>query len=316
MSNKTAFLFAGQGSQRTGMGSDFYEVFPEFKSVYDSIHLDFDIKEVCFRNPDNMLLQTQYTQPCMVAFACGVTEILRQRGIQPDFACGLSLGEYSALFSAGVWSLEDTMRIVSVRGKAMTCASEGIDASMVAITGTDEDTVDECCRKAEEYGVVSICNINCPGQIVIGGDKAAVENAVMHAKEAGAGRCVPLAVSGPFHTQYMKPAGEVLNMELQKVIFHEPCCEVLYNYLGGPKREKDIIRDLLVRQIQHTVRMRECIEYLINQNVIVFMEIGPGNTLSGFVKKTLKAMNRNPDEYKILALNSAEDLKTAMQLAG
>ena len=310
MEGKIAFLFAGQGNQKTGMGRDFYENYSIFRSIFDSIKLDFDIKEACFINPDNMLLNTRYTQPCMVAFACGVNEVLRSRNISPDYVCGLSLGEYSALYAAGVWSLEDTMKIIAARGAAMAEASEGIEASMVAITALDPEVVAECCKKAEREGIVSVCNLNCPGQVVIGGDKIAVDRAVQYAKEAGARRCVPLAVSGPFHTQYMEPVGKKLDNILQNVVFNESKCEVLFNYLGGPKQSEQSIIKLLINQIQHTVRMQECIEYLIKNDVKTFLEIGPGTTLSGFVKKTLRAMNRSVDEYSIIKIENIEDLQS------
>ena len=308
MSEKTAFLFAGQGSQSTGMGKDFYDLYPEFKMIFDSAKLDFDLKMVCFQNPDNMLMQTQYTQPCMVAFACGIIEILRKKGITPDYSCGLSLGEYSALYSAGVWSFDDTMSIISTRAKAMADASKEIETSMVAIIGLDSTTVEECCSRAHDSGIVSICNINCPDQIVIGGDKIAVEKAVSLSKEAGARRCIPLSVSGPFHTEYMKPAGEALKTKLSDVSFKTPSSEVLFNYLGGPNLRGEDISYLLVNQIQHTVRMMDCIKYLINHGVRSFVEIGPGSALSGFVRKTLKDMQIDTDGFFIHSINNVDDI--------
>lgn len=308
MAKKIAFLYAGQGSQHTEMGRDFYNLFPEYKNVFDSINVDFDLKKVCFKNPNNILLNTRYTQPCMVAFACGVTEILRNIGLKPNYVCGLSLGEYSALYAAEVWSLEDTMKIVSTRGKAMAKASDGIDSAMVAITALSSDVVNQCCEKASEKGIVSICNLNCPGQIVIGGDKIAVNLAVKIAKENGARRCVPLEVSGPFHTIYMKTAGETLRETLKEIRFNEPKCEILYNYLGGPNKKDEDIKELLVNQLQYTVRMHECIEYLINNDVKTFIEIGPGTTLSGFLKKALKISNLNSEEIQILNINSIADI--------
>lgn len=314
MKEKIAFLYAGQGSQKTGMGQDFYNSYPEFKEVFDSTDLDFNLKEACFVNPDNILLKTQYTQPCMVAFACGVTNILAKKGIVPDYTCGLSLGEYSALYAAGVWSLKDTMRIISVRGKAMAEASEGIETSMVAITSLTEDEVAQCCDKAQKEGVVSICNINSPGQVVIGGDKKAVECAVQYAKDLGARRCIPLSVSGPFHTSYMSQAGIKLEECFKKIKFETPKCEVLYNYLGGPNERGDSISDLLVNQIQKTVNMKGCIEYLIKNEVKKFIEIGPGAVLSGFVKKTLKTMDKDENDYTIISINEEDDIQKMLDL--
>lgn len=309
MYGKTAYLFAGQGSQKTGMGKDFYDEYPEFTSLFDSLKLDFDVKDICFNNPDNLLLRTQYTQPCMVAFACGITKLLRSRGIRPDYVCGLSLGEYSALYAADVWSLDDTMKIISVRGKAMAEASEGIDTSMVSITSLNPNDVEECCKKAESAGIVSVCNLNCPGQVVIGGDKSAVDIAVQYAKDAGARRCIPLSVSGPFHTAYMKPVGNKLEEVFEDITFLDSSSEVLYNFLGGPIKDGQEIKDLLVKQVQYTVRMQDCIEYLIANDVENYIEIGPGTALSGFVRKTMKAMNKDSEKYNIISINNVDDLQ-------
>ncbi len=305
--SKIAFLYAGQGSQHTGMGKDLYKIYPEFKSVFDRCRLDFDLKKVCFDNPENVLFKTEYTQPCMVAFACGVTEILKSKKIYPDYVCGLSLGEYSALYAANVWDFSDTMKVISYRGRVMAEASAGIEAGMTAITGTTPSVVEEACKKAIHQGIVSVCNLNCPGQIVIGGEKKAVDVAVQYAKRNGARRCVPLAVSGPFHTAFMKLAGDKLRLKLKEVNFNEPSCEVLFNYSGGPKGS-ETIPDLLVRQIQSTVRMQDCIELLINEQVKTFIEIGPGKVLSGFVKKCLRNMGLEEKNYNIFTVENTEDL--------
>jgi len=314
MKEKIAFLYAGQGSQYTGMGQELYNSYEEFKKVFDSISLDFDIKEMCFANPDNKLLLTQYTQPCLVAFACGITEVLKSKGISPDYVCGLSLGEYSALYAANVWSLTDTMKIIAARGKAMSDASEGIDAAMVAVTGLEVNEVRDCCENAKSRGVVSICNLNCPSQVVVGGEKRAVEYVSELAKKVGAKRCIPLAVSGPFHTEFMRPAGERLAEVFNNVAFSEPIYEVLFNCLGGPRTNMQSINELLIKQIQETVHMQECIEYLINDGVRIFVEVGPGSVLSGFVKKTLKALNKNADEYRIISINASEDIEELSRL--
>lgn len=310
---KTAFLYAGQGSQKTGMGKDFYEAYPSFRTAFDSAlpvnggTLSFDLHDICFNNPDNLLLQTEYTQPCMVAFACGVTAVLSENGLVPDYTCGLSLGEYSALNCAGVWTAKTTIETVAYRGKVMAEASEGLDVGMTAVIGLDEEKVEECCQKSKEDGVVSITNYNCPGQIVIGGEKAAVEKASTLCKEAGAKRCLPLAVSGPFHTELMKPAGEKLREYLERIEFSEMQIPVLFNYLGHENNVGDEMISLLVQQIQHPVRMEECIRRLFDEGVERFVEIGPGTALSGFVKKTAKAMG--VADYKVVSIETVEDLE-------
>ena len=312
--NKVAFLYAGQGSQETGMGQQFYEVFPEFRAVYDGTCLDFDLKEACFVNPNNILKQTRYTQPCMAAFACGVTEILKERKVKADFVCGLSLGEYSALYAASVWNLQDTLKIISRRGQVMEKASEGIESAMCAILGLDLAQIESCCDEASQDGIVSVCNLNCPGQIVIGGEKKAVSAASHLAREHGARRCIPLQVSGPFHTAFMQPAADALEEVFGEVTFHTPTITVLYNVLGGPNTDGTEISDLLVQQVKSPVKMQMCIEYLFNKGVDTFIEIGPGKALQGFVKKTASHMNINQDRYRVLSINEPEDIFEVLKL--
>ena len=202
---KLAVLYAGQGAQHPGMGKEFYEASPAFRAAFDSAALDFDLHRVCFEDPDGVLGQTQYTQPCMVAFACGVTAVLAEKGVQPAYTAGLSLGEYSALEAAGVFTAKQAIELAAYRGKAMADAAKGIACGMTAVLNLDRETLAQCCEQASALGCVQICNYNCPGQLVIGGEKAAVEQAAALAKAAGARRCIPLNVSGPFHTRLMAP---------------------------------------------------------------------------------------------------------------
>lgn len=290
---KIAFLYAGQGAQHAGMGAELYEKEPAFRAAFDAGNLDFDRKKICFEDPDRLLIQTQYTQPCMTAVALGITDVLRENGIHPDYTAGLSLGEYAALYAAGVWNADITMETVAFRGRAMQKAAEGIECGMTAVLGMEEMELSACCREALAEGIVSICNYNCPGQLVIGGEKRAVEQAGALAKERGARRCVPLAVSGPFHTSLMKPAGDALAEWFEKIPFGEMKVPVLFNCLGREKEEADSIRDLLVRQVQSPVRMEDTIRRLLELGVDTFVEIGPGKTLTGFVKKTAKAAGKD-----------------------
>ena len=306
---KTAFLFAGQGSQKTGMGKDFYEAFPEFQKEFDSANLDFDLKETCFENPGDILLQTQYTQPALVAFACGVDAILKDKGIVPDFTVGLSLGEYSALHSAGVFDSKTAIETVAFRGKAMAEASKGPDVGMTAILSFPEEEIKKCCEEASALGYVSICNYNCPGQIVIGGEKAAVDKATELAKEGGARRCVPLSVSGPFHTALMKPAGDKLNQYFKNIEFQKPKCTVLSNFLGGPYSDDVSIPELLVEQVQKPIRLDKDIEYLFKSGVTRFIEIGPGKALTGFVNKTAKTLGVDREAYTAVSIDMVSDIE-------
>ena len=255
---KLAVLYAGQGAQHPGMGKEFYEASPAFRAAFDSAALDFDLHRVCFEDPDGVLNQTEYTQPCMVAFACGVTAVLAEKGVKPAYLAGLSLGEYSALQAAGEFTAKQAIELTAFRGKAMAEAAKGLACGMTAVLGLDREKLSACCEQAAETGCVQICNYNCPGQLVIGGEKAAVEQAAALAKEAGARRCIPLKVSGPFHTKLM----------------HE-------------KAETDSIPQLLVKQVQSSVYMEDTLRRLGELGVDHILEVGPGNALSGFVKKTL-----------------------------
>ena len=170
---KLAILYAGQGSQHPGMGKDLYEAYPAFRAAFDAAALDFDLHSVCFEDPDGVLNQTEYTQPCMVAFAAGVTAVLQENGVKADDLAGLSLGEYSALQAAGVFTAKQAVELAAYRGKAMADAAKGIDCGMTAVMNLDRDALAKCCEEASALGTVQICNYNCPGQLVIGGEKAA-----------------------------------------------------------------------------------------------------------------------------------------------
>ena len=284
---KLAILYAGQGSQHPGMGKDLYEAYPAFRAAFDAGELDFDLHKVCFEDPDGVLNQTQYTQPCMVAFAAGVTAVLKEKGVRPDYVAGLSLGEYSALNAAGVLDAKTAIELTAFRGKAMAKAAEGIECGMTAVIALDRETLQACCDKAAALGVVQICNYNCPGQLVIGGEKAAVDAAAAAAKEAGAKRCLPLKVSGPFHTTLMHPAGDALAERFKSVAFGPMETPVLFNCLGHEKSEADTIPALLEKQVQSSVYMEDTLRRLGELGVDTILEVGPGKALTGFVKKTL-----------------------------
>jgi [acyl-carrier-protein] S-malonyltransferase len=283
---KLAFVYAGQGSQHVGMGKDFYQEFPLFAQVFDHAPVDFDLKKLCFEGPEEQLSQTRYTQPCMAAFAVGVTDLLYQEGIRPQLAAGLSLGEYSALYAAGVFSRGTVISTVALRGRAMEEAAAGLDCSMTAVLGLDREKLQQACNGAAELGVVQICNYNCPGQLVISGEKAAVDKAGELAKELGAKRCMPLKVSGPFHTRLMKPAGDALASHFRTIDFQPMALPVYFNCLGGPMDAGDNIPALLERQVQSSVYWEDTIRRMEAEGVDTVVEIGPGKALSGFFKKT------------------------------
>lgn len=302
---KLAFLYAGQGTQHVGMGKDLYEAYSAFRAVLDGARVDFDLKKLCFEGPEEQLSQTQYTQPCMVAFAAGVTAVLYEKGIRPAMAAGLSLGEYSALCAAGVFTPEQAIELVAFRGKAMADAVHDRPSAMAAVLMLDRESLQKCCDAASQLGVAEIANLNCPGQIVIGGDAAAVEEAGRLAKEAGAKRVLPLKVSGPFHTSLMAPAGAALEERFRTVEFSHMSFPVLFNCKGDVLGEGDTIPGLLVRQVQSSVHMEDTIRNMAAHGVDTILEIGPGKALSGFVKKTEKSITT-------YAVETAEDLEAAV----
>lgn len=303
---KLAFLYAGQGSQVKGMGMDLYEAFPAFREPYNTARLPFDLKELSFYDPEGKLNRTRYTQPALVAFAVGMTNLLRENMVHPDFALGLSLGEYSALEAAEVFSGKTAVEMVAFRGEAMEKAAEGIDSSMAAILGLSEAELTKVVEEAG--GEVYLCNLNCPGQIVLGGERSAVERASKLSLEKGAKKAIPLNVSGPFHTPFMKAAGNALQGYFQQIAFAKPKCRVLFNYLGRERTDSDpSIPELLVEQVQKPVRMEESLSALLDSGVREFVEIGPGKTLSGFLKKVAKA--KEIEEFTVHSLEKKEDVE-------
>lgn len=305
---KLGFLYAGQGSQHPGMGADLYEAYPAFRQVFDAARAeaDFDLKRTCFEDPEGILDRTRCTQPCMVAFAAGLTAVLRERGIVPSAAAGLSLGEYSALHAAGVFDARTAVRLAAFRGKAMEEAAKGRESAMMAVLGLEREPLQAACEAAADLGTAVIANYNCPGQLAIGGDKAAVEKAAALAREKGARRCLPLRVSGPFHTPLMKPAGEALEGYFPGVPFAEPEIPVLFNCLGRERGPGDSIPALLVRQVQSSVYMEDSIRRMAELGLDALVEIGPGRVLSGFVKRTVPG-------FPVYAVETARDVEALEQ---
>ena len=302
-----AFLYAGQGSQHAGMGQDLYEAYPLFRQILDDAPVDFDLKKLCFEGPEDQLSQTRYTQPCMVAFAAGITALLKERGIVPQAAAGLSLGEYSALQAAGVFTPREAIALAAFRGKVMEEAAQGMESAMYAVLNLDRNTLEEVCRKASEKGPVYLANYNCPGQIVIGGSREGAEEACRLALEAGARRCLPLKVSGPFHTPLMAPAGKALEEHFAGLTFGEMAFPVYFNCLGRPKTAEEAIPQLLVRQVQTSVYMEDTIRHMADAGIDTIVEVGPGKALSGFVKKTAPQIRTIPVE-------TAQQLEDAVTL--
>lgn len=300
-----AFLYAGQGSQHVGMGRDLYRAYPEFRAALDEPRLPFDLKALMFEGDEATLAQTEFTQPCMVAFAVGLTRVLDTLGVRPDYAAGLSLGEYSALACAGVFDGAQAVELAAFRGAAMERAAAGRDTAMVSVLGPDRTEVERCVAAAQEQSataVVEVSNYNCPGQTVIAGDAEAVACAVDLLRQAGARRCIPLKVSGPFHTSLLAPAGDELRERLANTQLGPMRIPVLFNCLGREMGPEDTVPALLERQVQTAVRMQETLERLAQLGVDTVVEIGPGRVLSGLVHRVAPQM-------RAIAVETCEDVE-------
>ncbi len=290
--NKIAFIFPGQGSQYVGMGKDFYDMYEEAKKVYQLAGevSGLDMEALCFTENEELNI-TEYTQIAMLATEVAILKVLESKGVKADATAGLSLGEYGALAAADVMDLKDLFYIIRKRGIFMQEAyPEG--GAMTAVLGLESDRIEEICRQTE--GIVTIANYNCPGQIVITGEEQAVLAAAQACSEAGAKRCVPLKVSGPFHSALLKGAGEKLEKELIGVQLRKPAIPYISNVDALDVVEAAPVKTLLKNQVSNSVCWQQTIEKMIADGIDLFIEIGPGKTLSGFMKKIdkdVKCMN-------------------------
>ncbi|MGL5915700.1 MAG: ACP S-malonyltransferase [Culicoidibacterales bacterium] len=278
---KIAVLCAGQGSQYNEMGAAFYAENPIYKQQIDELNATVPFDLVGLLNTKNDLLdQTAYTQPAIVAMTIGIGNALAKEGVDADFYAGLSLGEYSALTLAGAINPTEVIPLVHLRGQLMQAAAPGIGA-MAAVLGIERSVIADVCL--ETPGIVEIANYNCPGQIVIGGEKAAVETASETLKTLGARRVLALNVSGPFHTSLLAPAAQKLAPKLAEIAWQTPKVPVVRNIDAKPYEETFVYE--LAKQVESSVYWEDSIRYLLDQGVQAFIEIGPGKVLTGFVKK-------------------------------
>ena len=297
--SKIAFIFPGQGAQACGMGQDFYEQTETGKRIFDKATqlMGFSMPQLCFEENDRLDI-TEYTQAAMVTASIAMMRVLEEKGIKPDVAAGLSLGEYCALAAAGVMSDEDAIRTVRQRGILMQEAVPVGEGAMAAILALDAAVIEEVTGAMEG---VWIANYNCPGQIVISGEKAAVEDACEKLKAAGAKRAVMLNVSGPFHSGMLADAGERLGEVLSQVELHEPQIPYVANVTAQYVKSAAEVKELLTRQVSSSVRWQQSVEAMIADGVDTFIEIGPGKTLAGFMRKISR-------DVKTLNVEKLEDI--------
>lgn len=301
---KIAFVYPGQGAQKCGMGKDFYDTFPMAKAVFDKADeiLDISVTEICFTE-DERLHQTAYTQPALVTTCLAITAVLKEKGVQPDVTAGLSLGEYAAIATAGGFSVEEAIRTVRARGIFMEEAVPDGKGAMAAVLGMDVAQIEKVLSKIEG---AYIANYNCPGQIVITGLKPSVDKACEALKNAGCKRCLPLKVSGPFHSPYLKEAGEKLGEFMEETKLQELEIPYVTNVTAEYVTDIQETKELLVRQVASSVKWIQSVERMIAEGVDTFVEIGPGKTLAGFIKKI------NPD-VRVINISQVEDLNIFLE---
>ena len=308
---KTAFLFPGQGAQTVGMGKDIYEKYEEARDVFEKASKisGIDIKKICFDGPEELLMKTENTQIAIMTTSLSILKVIENKGIKADIAVGLSLGEYVALIYGGYISFEDGIKLIQKRGYYMENfveCEENCEYSMAAIIGLNSEKIEEICKELKENGQFVVpANYNCSSQTVISGTSDAIEIAIEKLKENGAKRVIKLKTGGPFHTEKLEKASELFKEELHKVQFRNGNeVKVIKNIDGEFYTEHDNFEEILSKHIVSPVRFDKAIQLMKNQNVDRFIEIGPGKTLTGFVKKDYP----RTELYNINNLESLEKL--------
>jgi len=289
-SNKTAFLFPGQGAQIVGMAKELCENIPECQELLDRSEeiLDMPIKKMMFEGPEELLTATENAQPTILVASLIALKALEINGIEADYTAGLSLGEYAALIYGGALSLEEGLLLIKERGRIMGSAlPEGL-GKMAAVLKLNDEKINELLTRAGEFGIVEGANFNCPGQVVISGENKAIDEAVKIAKELG-GLGIHLKVSGPFHSSLLEPASEEFFNTIKTVDIKELNKTVYSNVKGIPYEPQDDIRDLLKKHIRTSVLFEKTINHMVDSGVDTFIEVGPGKALRGFVKKINKS---------------------------
>ena len=308
---KTAFLIPGQGAQGVGMGADIAGAFEEAACVYEKANeiLGYDLKSICFDGPAEKLNTTTVSQPAIFATSAAVLEVFRAldytKQIQPDITAGLSLGEYTALYAAGVMSFEEGLKLVAKRGQAMQADADAQSGSMVSIIGLEEDKVRQLCEAAAQDELLEPVNFNCPGQIVVSGTKTACNRAVEFAAEYGAIKAVPLEVAGAFHTDMMSTAAEILEQALRQCNISEPSqVKTIANIDGQYYQTAENVIKGLTKQLTCPILWQKCMEKLLGDGVGKFYEIGPGRVLTGLMRR----INRKIKVVNVSSLRALNEL--------
>lgn len=310
--SKIAFIYPGQGAQHMGMGKEFFDAFESVRARFEECSglLGYDMAELCFMENDR-LDDTRYTQPAMVLVELALTEVLmREKGIRAELSAGLSLGEYAAISEAGIFSFQDAVKTVALRGRLMAEAVPAGEGAMAAVLGADVSLIQEVLEQIEG---AYIANYNCPGQIVITGHKKAVETACGKLQEAGARKCVLLNVSGPFHSPLLAGAGKELGEALTEVALGEAVHPYVANVTAETVSDTAKVKELLEQQVSSSVRWQQSVENMLQAGIDTFVEIGPGKTLAGFMKKILKEYagktGADVSGIRTFTVNTPEDME-------
>ena len=300
--SKIAFVFSGQGSQFVGMGKDIVENNKKASEVFDEaeIALGYNLRKLVFEGPEEKLKITENTQPAILATSYAMLQPLLENGLKAHITAGLSLGEYTANVYANTISFSDAIKTVRLRGRYMQEEVPKGVGGMTAVLGLADEVVKKACDDVKEFGYVACANFNCPGQVVVSGEMKALEKVGELLTSLGAKRVIPLAVSAPFHCKLLEGAGEKLRKQLETIDFKEPDIKLISNTTGKPYSNKGDIANLLVDQVSNTVKWTNSVEYMIKEGIDTFIEIGPGKTLSGLIKKT----NRDVKIFNVQDLKS------------
>lgn len=309
---KTAFIFPGQGSQTVGMGKDLYEQYESAKKVYETADnaLGYKISDICFNGPDEVLKQTKNTQPAILATSLACLEVLKSElNIIPAATAGHSLGEYGALYTAGVLTMDEAIKITGKRAELMNEAAENTCGSMAAVLGLSEDTINEGLSELQKEGKISVANYNCPGQTVITGEKELIQKSVELLKSKGAKRVIELAVSGAFHSELMKEAADKFADFVKNTEFKNVTIPVFENTDAKSVTDGNDIKQRVSKQIYSPVHWTETIQNMINEGITTFIEIGPGKVLAGLNKKISSEITT----YNVYDINSLKETLEALK---